>query len=113
MHHSTPGDYFFQAAWPGLYLPLALRNPIYFESVEPADRLLPSDVSSIIAGLERKQVAYILWARRLDFRGQSTNASRDNLESFRVYIHSRYTVVENFADGDSVLKRDDKKNAKY
>ncbi|HKO18749.1 MAG TPA: hypothetical protein VJU82_07665 [Acidobacteriaceae bacterium] len=105
MHHSAPGDYFFQAAWPGFYLPLALRNPAYLESVEPSDRLTPADVSALIDRLDEKQVAYVQWPQRLDHPNQTANGSQDNIQPLRNYLHTHYTVVKVFADGDSILKR--------
>ena len=105
MHHSTPGDYFFQAAWPGFYLPLQLRNPAYVESLEPSDRLTPTDVSALINCLDQKQVTYVHWNPRLDSHNEPANGSQENIEPLRKYLHSRYTVVKVFADGDSILKR--------
>ena len=105
MHHSTPGDYFFQTAWPGFYLPLELRNPAYVESVEPSDRLTPTDVSALINCLDQKQVTYVHWNLRLDPHNQPANGSQENIEPLRKYLHSRYTVVKVFADGESILKR--------
>jgi hypothetical protein len=105
MQHSTPGDYFFQAAWPGLYLPLGLRNPVYLESIGPADRIVQADVCSVIHSLDEKPVMYILWSERLDSHGDVGNRSPDYVELLRIYIHSRYTVVKVFGDGDSVLRK--------
>jgi hypothetical protein len=34
MNHTRPGDTVFQAAWPGIYLPLHLRNPLFIDVLE-------------------------------------------------------------------------------
>ena len=42
-----PGDAIFQAAWPGVYLPLHVRNPTAFETVGVSDMPRPGDVELV------------------------------------------------------------------
>jgi len=32
IEHITPGELLFQASWPGLYLPLGVRNPVFLDT---------------------------------------------------------------------------------
>ncbi len=57
---TRPGDYFFQAGWPGVYLPLDLNNPVYAESLSPFNTTIPEIVERSIGQLESRRVRYIL-----------------------------------------------------
>lgn len=92
-----PGQFFFQAGWPGLYLPLALRNPAYVDVILPANETRPEDIASTIQRLDRKQVPYVLWPARLD---QPDPHPADNVAPLRAWLHSHYTRVYVFPDGD-------------
>jgi hypothetical protein len=58
--HTKPGDYFFQAAWPGVYLPLQLRDPAFVDAFLPMDETRPGLVADSIQQLESKRVQYVL-----------------------------------------------------
>jgi hypothetical protein len=107
MQHTTPGQFFFQAGWPGVYLPLGLHNPAYVDSIVPGDRSLPENISSTIRLLEERRVQYILWPARLDSENKLAGMQQDNVIPLRAYVHSRYTPVKVFPDGDSVLQRNE------
>jgi hypothetical protein len=32
MDHTKPGDLLFQASWPGMYIPLGVRNPVFLDT---------------------------------------------------------------------------------
>jgi hypothetical protein len=65
MEHTRPGQFVFQAAWPGVYLPLQLRNPMFVDQIYPADGTPIDEVVLTIQQLEVKQVPYVVWAARL------------------------------------------------
>jgi hypothetical protein len=54
MLHTKRGQFFFQADWPGMYLPLRLRNPVFLDIVLPEEGTRPEDITSAIQQLERK-----------------------------------------------------------
>lgn len=97
---TKPGDYFFQVGWPGMYLPLELRDPSYLESVAPSDAPRPEDVKRVPRELEKKRVQYALWSPRLD-----RDAQAPPMEFLREYLHTCYAHVHSFADQDQVWQR--------
>jgi hypothetical protein len=103
MLHTTPGQFFFQADWPGMYLPLKLRNPTFVDAISPGEETRPEDIASVIQQLEGKRVQYVLWRARLD----SAESSKDHLLPLRTYLHLKYTQVHAFADGDTVWERNE------
>jgi hypothetical protein len=72
--HTRPGEEFFQAAWPGLYLPLQLRNPVFLDTLEWGNQTRPEYVDRSIRQLEAKQVRYILWSPHLNYPGPAPGA---------------------------------------
>ncbi|MGE0405128.1 MAG: hypothetical protein AB7O65_02435, partial [Candidatus Korobacteraceae bacterium] len=54
--HIAPGDFFFQAGWPGLYLPLRLRNPAFLDVVETTGVTPPEYVTRAVQELEAKNI---------------------------------------------------------
>jgi|tagenome__1003787_1003787.scaffolds.fasta_scaffold20975284_2 hypothetical protein len=101
--HTHPGDYFFQAAWPGLYMPLELRNALFLDTVEINNQTRPEHLADAIRQLDRKKVQYILWSSRLDRSGAIP--SRDHLEPLREYLHSQYEPVKSFSTGNTIWAR--------
>jgi hypothetical protein len=101
--HTHPGDYFFQAAWPGLYIPLGLRNPLFLDTVGTIDQTRPDDIAAAIRQLDQRQVRYILWSARLD--ASEPPRPGDHLEPFRVYLHSHYDPVKSLNAGDTIWAR--------
>ncbi|HMI50371.1 MAG TPA: hypothetical protein VK525_02590 [Candidatus Saccharimonadales bacterium] len=105
--HTKPGQKFFQAAWPGLYLPLGLRNPVYLDVLETGDQTRPQYVELSIRQLEAQQVKYILWSPRLDSRDSRQPAETYHLNEFRRFLRSQYQRVCVFSDQDEVWQRND------
>jgi hypothetical protein len=103
MLHTTPGEFFLQADWPGMYLPLRLRNPLFVDAITPGEETRSEDVASAIQQLERNRVQYILWPPRLE----STASSKDTVSPLRTYLHLNYTQVHTFADGDMIWERNE------
>jgi len=63
MRRTAPGDLFFQAGWPGVYLPLQLRNPLYLDI---AYAIRPEEAERVIQELQTTNVPLILWTAHLD-----------------------------------------------
>jgi hypothetical protein len=103
--HTQPGDYFFQAPWPGMYLPLRLRNPLFVDQILAGEGTRPEEIALAIQQLEMKRVQYVLWARRLDDTGDLPIGMRDNVAPLREYLHGAYGEEKTFPDGDEVWKR--------
>jgi hypothetical protein len=98
MLHTAPGQFFLQADWPGMYLPLRLRNPIFMDDVTPGDEGRPDDVTAAIRQLEEKRVRYVLW------RGEAEHAGGAKA-IFRRYLQKAYSPAHIFQDGDVIWER--------
>jgi len=98
--HTRPGQFMLQAGWPGLYLPLALRNPVFLDVIpgcSSCTRVAYVDLS--IRQLEAKRVQYILWAPRFEGPGYSTPPQ------FHEFLVARYRLIRRFSDRDEIWER--------
>lgn len=102
---TRPGDYFFQAGWPGVYLPLDLNNPVYAESLSPFNTTIPEIVERSIGQLESRQVRYILWAPFLNSPMPPGHPEVYHLTPLRDYMNENYRKVWTFPDGDEMWER--------
>ena len=105
MLRTKPGDFFFHAGWPGLYLPLQLRNPLSLDTMNPVDASGPQAVEQAIQQLQANRVQYILWTRNLDAQCDPDRRCEDYLTPLRDYLHTSYTSVRAFPDGDTLWQR--------
>jgi hypothetical protein len=103
MLHTIPGQFFLQADWPGMYLPLRLRNPLFVDAIIPEEENRPEDIAAAIQQLDGRRVQYILWQARLD----SAEFSKDTVLPLRSYLHLKYTQVHAFAGGETVWERNE------
>lgn len=104
MQRTRPGDFFFQAMWPGAYIPLQLRNPVYLDAVRTNDETRPEFLAQSIAQLEEKRVGYVLWSQRLN-QPDPAYPHTDHLGPLLDYLHARYQRVQVFTDGDELWQR--------
>jgi hypothetical protein len=102
---TKPGDYFFQAGWPGVYLPLELNNPVYAESLSPFNTTIPEIVERSIRQLESRQVRYILWAPFLNSPMPPGHPEVYHLTPLRDYMSRNYQKVWTFPDGDEMWEQ--------
>lgn len=103
MHHTTAGEFFFQASWPGVYIPLGLRNPVFLDT---AGTMLNSQwAEEAVQQLDAKRVQYIVWTGRLNYPADPHHPRTANIVPLRAYIHSRYELTKVFGDGDEVWER--------
>jgi len=103
--HTQPEEFFFDAAWPGVYLPLRLRNPVFAEGVGLDISTLPEFVQEGIAQLDRKRVHYILWSPQLKLQ-ENHEPATSSLAPLRAYLHQHYRKVKVFADQDEIWERE-------
>lgn len=90
--HTTPGQFFFQASYQSVYLPLALRIPV-FTFLDRQTR--PDFVELDMRQLEAKRVQYILWSP-LDL---------PRFPEFERYLAYQYQRVWKFPDQDEIWER--------
>jgi hypothetical protein len=103
--HTSPGDFFLQAAWHDTYLPLDLRNPIFLDILLANEESRPEYVELAMRQLDHKQVKYILWSPQLNHPNDPTRPLEDHLGPFRTYLRSHYRLVRVFADRDELWQR--------
>jgi len=101
MHHTRPGEFFFQPLAPSLYLPLGLRSPVFVEGLGTNEDTLPECVSRTIQEMETKQVRYVLWSPQLESR-EAGQSSADHLLPFRVFLHDHYDRIWIFSDHEEI-----------
>jgi uncharacterized membrane protein YuzA (DUF378 family) len=99
---AKPGDAFFQAAWPGVYVPLHVKNRLSFETVGVSDMPRAGDVELARRQLEERHVPYVLWAARLD--KPCSWPCIDRLAPMRNYLHTAYVRVATLEDGDTLWR---------
>jgi len=100
-----PGGPFFQAGWPGLYIPLQLRDPLYLTTVTYIEAPRPNDIDDTIHQLQSTPVPYILWTATLDLNCPPNRTCQDQLTPLRSYLQTSYTPIQTFSDGDTLLQR--------
>lgn len=97
-----PTDKVFEAAYPGIYLPLGVVNPVYADGVLP-NRLTPVEsIERTLATLRRDRVRFIIWNSALDER--PAPETRQAFEDFREYVRKDYVVVFTTAAGEQILE---------
>jgi hypothetical protein len=104
IQHTRPGQFFFQGTWPGLYLPLGLRNPAYLSEMTANESTRPEDVQRTVQELDDKQVQYVLWTEYNDYP-EAEYQSAYHLSPLRDYLHDRYRRVHVFSDQDEIWER--------
>ena len=97
--HTKPGEFMLQAEWPGMYLPLALRNPIFLDVVAGAGAARVENVELSVRQLAAKRVQYIVLSPRMETLDQYP-------ELFSRFVRSHYRLVWTFSDGDEVWERE-------
>jgi hypothetical protein len=103
--HTKPGQSFFQAAWPGMYLPLQLHNSVFADQVLPGETTPSSKVLLTIRQLDQKQVLYVLWDRSLDSVSGISDPAKDHIAPLRQYLHNQYHLVRTFSNGEQFWQR--------
>jgi hypothetical protein len=103
VQHTAPGQFFFQAAGPALYLPLQLRNPVFMDAVETNKQTRPEHIKLAIQQLEARHVQFVLWSPRLD--EADDRPTKDAIAALSDYLRERYVRVHVFSDQDVVWQR--------
>jgi hypothetical protein len=102
--HTQPGQYFFQATWPGFYMPLHLQNPAYLSEITQNESTRPEDVTRSVGEIEAKEVRYVLWSAYND-QPDPRYPSEDHVGALRAYLHAHYERVSVFSDRDEIWQR--------
>jgi hypothetical protein len=96
--HTRPGQFLFQAGWPGVYLPLSVRNPLFLDKLQSDRRNRLGYLQLSTRQLQAKQVQYILWSHDL-------NARASDWAVFYDFLQKHYRRVWTFSDQDEVWER--------
>jgi hypothetical protein len=96
--HTTPGQFLFEARWVDVYLPLALRNPVFTDMLEGGHKSRDEFVDRSIRQLEARPVQYIIWSPRLESPAYP-------FAKFHEFLVDRYQRVMTFPDQDEVWER--------
>jgi hypothetical protein len=100
------GEFFLQAGWPGVYIPLQVRSPLYMPTLTRFDGVLDEDIEPAIQQMKARRVRYVLWTSTLD-EGCAFNSCTDQLSIFRTYLKSSYRRIRGFDDGDVLWQKID------
>jgi hypothetical protein len=87
-----------------MYVPVALRNPLYLDTVGTNQQTRPEYVDLAIRQLEERRVRYVLWSRRLD-NPDSVRDPANSLAALKAYLLSRYDPVEDFPGPEELWQR--------
>jgi hypothetical protein len=104
--HTHRGEFFLQAGWPGVYLPLQVRSPLYMPTLTRWDGVLDEDIQPAVEQMKTLRVRYVLWTHSLD-EGCALGSCTDQLSIFRTYLKSSYRPVRTFDDGDVLWQKAD------
>ena len=104
--HTQRGEFFLQAGWPGVYIPLQVRSPLYMPTLTRFDGVLDEDIEPAIQQMKARRVRYVLWTSTLD-EGCAFNSCTDQLSIFRTYLTSSYRRIRGFDDGDVLWQKID------
>lgn len=105
--HTRPGQSFFQAIWPGMYVPLQLNNPVFVDQVSRGSTTPSDEIALTIQQLDQKHVPYVLWTSSLDSADAALNRANDHIAPLREYLHAQYHQVRAFQNGDQFWQRNE------
>ena len=96
---TKPDQFILQVGWPGVYLPLALRNPLFLEDADTTGGSHLGFEELSIRQLAAKPVQYVLWPSRLD-------DPEVPLRAFYAFLENHYRKVWTFSDRGEVWQRE-------
>lgn len=102
---TRPNDFLFEPGWPGSYLPLQLRNPVFIDGFDSTGMTPPEYVELSTRQLDAKAVRYLLWSPRLGSFALQKEDVDDHLATFRAYLEEHYRRVRTFSDADQLWER--------
>lgn len=103
MQRTKPGDFLFEAGWPGVYIPLGLRNPVFLDTA--GTMLNPQWAQWVVQELEARQVRFVLWADRLNYPPDSRHPGTTHIVPLRDYLRAHYQRTRIFPDGEEAWER--------
>lgn len=90
--HTAATEFFFQAPWPGMYLPLQLRNPVFLDAASPFEATRPEFIEASVRQLDQKRVRYVLWSPGL-MTSDARRPHAGQLEPLRAFLDAQYRRV--------------------
>jgi hypothetical protein len=106
LQHTSPMEYFYNAAYTEEYFYLNLHNPTPLPCIESDGYTTREQVSDIILGLDRHRARYILWEPAfLNIAPGSKAAPDDHLGPLREYLHSHYRKIKVFSNFKEIWER--------
>jgi len=96
---TKPDQFILQVGWPGVYLPLSLRNPLFLEDANSTGGNQLGFEELSIGQLESKPVQYVLWPSRLP-------DPQVSLRAFHDFLENHYRKVWTFSDQSEVWQRE-------
>lgn len=105
MERTKPGEFLFQARWPGVYLPLGLRNPSWLETIAPIDGPGPQDAWRVPQELEDRRVRFVLWSPLLDIPRTQNASEYGYLPRMYSYLLACYAPVHTLGNGAVAWQR--------
>jgi hypothetical protein len=100
LQHTTVGEFVFEGNWPGVYIPLALRNPVFLDTAGTV--LNPQWDQRAVEQLKARNVRYVFWSQRFD---QLRGAAATHIAPLRSYLHQSYRNVHTFPDGEEAWEK--------
>lgn len=101
---TSPNEFFFQAPWPGMYLPLQLRNPVFLDAASPFEATRPEFIEASIRQLDDKRVRFVLWSPGL-IASDPRRPHAGQLQPMRAFLSAKYHRIHVFPDGDEIWQR--------
>jgi hypothetical protein len=96
--HTTPGELLFEARWVDVYLPLAVRNPLFTDMLDGGHDSRPEFVDRSLRQLAAWRIHYVIWSPRLE-------SPLYPFAHFHRFLTEHYDRVMTFPDQDEVWAR--------
>ena len=103
-HHTSPGQYVFDAGTSDAYFLFGLQNPTEVWWLTSCDFTRPEQVSSVLRSLEDHQAPLILWNSGIDTMVVECAPGIDHIQPIRDYLHRHYRKIETFQT-DAIWER--------
>ncbi|MBO0910553.1 MAG: hypothetical protein J2P13_02070 [Acidobacteria bacterium] len=103
MQHTKAGDFLFDANWPGLYVPLHLRNPVFLDTA--SSMLNPLWANKAVQQLNAKRVRYVIWEPRLNYPVDPRHDWTSHIVPLRNYLRASYQRTKVFPNGEELWER--------
>ncbi len=97
-----PAEYLFRSSGPDLNFYFDLSDPTSMQFLTFTDYTRPEQVQSVIEGLERHEVRFVLWWTYME--GPGSHSRGDHLDPLREYLRAHYRQTMTFSRGPDALE---------